>query len=122
MIILTLNCGSSSAKYQVYDWEKKQVLGNGIVERIGEVCSTIENNTLGKETFIRKQACPTHKESIELIINTIIDKKMGNIIDFTNPQFFFCYVLICLGASYIIFKYYEHPSKIFIRDRWDKES
>ena len=48
-----------------------------------------------------------------------IDKKMGNIIDFTNPQFFFCYVLICLGASYIIFKYYEHPSKIFIRDCWD---
>ena len=55
---------------------------------------------------------------IQLTI-TIIDKKMGNIIDFTNPQFFFCYVLICLGASYIIFKYYEHPSKIFIRDRWD---
>ena len=23
MVILTLNCGSSSAKYQVYDWEQK---------------------------------------------------------------------------------------------------
>ncbi|MDA3809692.1 MAG: acetate kinase [Spirochaetaceae bacterium] len=77
MIILTLNCGSSSAKYQVYDWEKKEVLGNGIVERIGEVYSTIENNTLGKEPFIRKQACPTHKEAIELIISIISDKKNG---------------------------------------------
>ena len=55
---------------------------------------------------------------IQLTI-TIIDKKMGNIINFTNPQFFFCYILICLGTSYIIFKYYEQPSKIFIRDRWE---
>ena len=26
MVILTLNCGSSSAKYQVYDWDNKDVL------------------------------------------------------------------------------------------------
>ena len=35
MVILTLNCGSSSAKYQVYDWDNKEVLANGVVERIG---------------------------------------------------------------------------------------
>ena len=35
MVILTLNCGSSSAKYQVYDWDNKDVLAVGIVERIG---------------------------------------------------------------------------------------
>jgi len=34
MIILTLNCGSSSAKYQVYDWETKDVLAVGIVEKV----------------------------------------------------------------------------------------
>ena len=32
MVILTLNCGSSSAKYQVYDWKNKDVLANGVVE------------------------------------------------------------------------------------------
>jgi len=35
MIILALNCGSSSVKYKVYSWEKKQTLTKGIVERIG---------------------------------------------------------------------------------------
>jgi len=75
MIILTLNCGSSSAKYQVYDWEEKKVLGNGNVERIGENISIIESKRPGKEAMIRKRACPTHKEAVELIITAIIDKK-----------------------------------------------
>ncbi len=79
MIILTLNCGSSSAKYQVYDWEKKEVLGNGIVERIGEEYSIIENSTLGKEKYSDKKKCPTHKEAIELIIDTIIDPEKGSV-------------------------------------------
>ncbi len=33
-IILTLNCGSSSVKYNVYNWEKEEVLAVGIVERV----------------------------------------------------------------------------------------
>lgn len=81
MVILTLNCGSSSAKYQVYNWEKKEVLGNGIVERIGEHISSIESNVPGKEPLIRKRACPTHKEAVELIIKTILDKRSGCIND-----------------------------------------
>ncbi len=84
MIILTLNCGSSSAKYQVYDWEKKAVLGNGVVERIGENISTIESNVPGKEAYSRKRACPTHKEAVELIIATIIDKKNGCVPDLSE--------------------------------------
>jgi acetate kinase len=35
MIILALNCGSSSVKYKLYSWEKKQTLSSGIIERIG---------------------------------------------------------------------------------------
>lgn len=35
MIILALNCGSSSVKYKLYLWEKHQTLIEGIVERIG---------------------------------------------------------------------------------------
>ncbi|MEN3190537.1 MAG: hypothetical protein ABDK78_06880, partial [Atribacterota bacterium] len=32
MIILSLNCGSSSAKYQLYNWDKKEIIAKGIVE------------------------------------------------------------------------------------------
>ena len=41
MVILTLNCGSSSAKYQVYDWDNKEVLCSGVVERVTENGSVI---------------------------------------------------------------------------------
>ncbi|RKX85911.1 MAG: propionate kinase, partial [Spirochaetes bacterium] len=50
MTILTLNCGSSSVKYQVYNWEKKEVLASGLVERVGHD-SAIEHNRTGEETF-----------------------------------------------------------------------
>ena len=51
MVILTLNCGSSSAKYQVYDWDQKDVLSVGVVERIGLEYSTIEQQSVGKEEY-----------------------------------------------------------------------
>ncbi len=80
MVILTLNCGSSSAKYQVYDWDNKDVLANGVVERIGEAGSGITHKANGNKTEI-KSPCPTHKEAIELILKTITDTKIGVISD-----------------------------------------
>ncbi len=35
MIILALNCGSSSVKYKLFNWEEKKALAKGEVERIG---------------------------------------------------------------------------------------
>ncbi len=80
MVILTLNCGSSSAKYQVYDWDSKAVLANGVVERIGTEGSGITHKANGGKTEI-KSPCPTHKEAIELILKTITDSKIGVISD-----------------------------------------
>lgn len=81
MVILTLNCGSSSAKYQVYDWDKKDVLASGVVERVTQDGSVITHEAKGKEEYVKKSPCPTHKEAIELIIATITDKKIGVIED-----------------------------------------
>lgn len=77
MIILTLNCGSSSVKYQVYSWEAKDVLGVGMVERIGQDQSHLEHTSKGKEEYDALKACPTHKEAIEWIIETLIDQEKG---------------------------------------------
>lgn len=79
MVILTLNCGSSSAKYQVYDWNAKKVLANGIVERVGQEDSAIEHNIPGRTPFVKKHSCPDHKEAIQLIIDTISDSEVGAI-------------------------------------------
>ena len=77
MVILTLNCGSSSAKYQVYDWDNKDVLCVGIVERIGLDYSTIEQKANGKETYEARFSSPTHKEGIELVLKMLVDEKYG---------------------------------------------
>lgn len=77
MVILTLNCGSSSAKYQVYDWDNKDVLAVGVVERIGLEYSTIEHKVRGKEEFDDRFSSPTHKEAIERIISLLADPELG---------------------------------------------
>jgi acetate kinase len=80
MVILTLNCGSSSAKYQVYDWDQKEVMANGVVERIGAEGSGITHKAKGVKTEVLSP-CPTHKEAIELILKEITDSKVGVISD-----------------------------------------
>ncbi|MGN0906994.1 MAG: acetate kinase [Bullifex sp.] len=77
MVILTLNCGSSSAKYQVYDWDNKDVLAVGIVERIGLEYSTIEQKTTGKEVYEARFSSPTHMEAIQLVLKMLVDEKYG---------------------------------------------
>ncbi len=81
MVILTLNCGSSSAKYQVFDWTNKDVLAVGVVERIGLEYSVIEHKAKGKEEYSERFSSPTHKEAIELIIKMLVDKEHGVISD-----------------------------------------
>jgi len=61
MVILTLNCGSSSAKYQVYDWDNKDVLATGVVERVTAPGSVITHKPKGKDKFVLEKDCPTHK-------------------------------------------------------------
>ncbi|MGP1587346.1 MAG: acetate kinase [Treponemataceae bacterium] len=80
MVILTLNCGSSSAKYQVYDWDNRAVLASGIVERIAASGSCITHKAKGQKIEF-ESPCPTHKEAIELILKEITDKEAGVISD-----------------------------------------
>ncbi|MBU0672433.1 MAG: propionate kinase, partial [Candidatus Margulisbacteria bacterium] len=53
MIILALNCGSSSVKYKLYRWGKKQTLTQGEIERIG----------IG--------GCPDHRTALKQIIDAL---------------------------------------------------
>ncbi|MDR1802919.1 MAG: acetate kinase [Treponema sp.] len=81
MVILTLNCGSSSAKYQVYDWENKDVLAVGIVEKVTVGGSFITHKAKGKEEYTTNYDCPTHTEAVDLIIKTLTDPKVGVLSD-----------------------------------------
>lgn len=77
MDILALNCGSSSVKYQLYDWAKKEVIAKGMVERVTIGDSFIIHEVPGRETYREEYECPDHKVAIHLIIKTLTDSKYG---------------------------------------------
>lgn len=77
MIILALNCGSSSVKYKLYQWEKKETLCKGMVERVSLPNSFICQERGGQEPFTKEENCPDHKTAIQLIINTLTDPQSG---------------------------------------------
>jgi acetate kinase len=81
MVILTLNCGSSSAKYQVYDWDAKDILAVGIVEKVTQPGSFITHKVKGKEEYSAVRDCPTHTDAVQWIINILTSKDQGVISD-----------------------------------------
>lgn len=79
MIILSLNCGSSSVKYQLYNWNKKEIIAKGIVERVTIGDSFCVHEVNHKEKITLKHDCPTHKEAIKLIMDTLTHPEYGAI-------------------------------------------
>ena len=68
MIVLVLNCGSSSLKYQVLDMKNESefsLLAKGLVERIGLEMGDITHSVTGKEKHKVHQPIPTHTEGIK---------------------------------------------------------
>jgi len=84
MIILALNCGSSSVKYKLYLWEKRQTLIKGIVERIGIHGSFISYEIPGREEEKQERECPDHKTALKLIIETLTDPQVAAIKDLSE--------------------------------------
>ena len=77
MIIMALNCGSSSVKYQLYDWEKKEVVAKGGVERVGLDNAFIVHEVPEKDSLKIMHDCPSHQAAIGLIISTITSPEHG---------------------------------------------
>ncbi|MGM0419082.1 MAG: propionate kinase, partial [Thermodesulfobacteriota bacterium] len=81
MKILALNCGSSSLKYQLTDWENKETIASGVVERIGIGDSFIEHeapkkNHKGKINY----AIDNHSTAIQWVISALTSGE-GAVID-----------------------------------------
>jgi len=81
MVILTLNCGSSSAKYQVFDWDNRDVIASGVVERVTQSGGSITHIAKGKGEYKVEHECPNHTVAVELIIKTLTDPEVGVIKD-----------------------------------------
>ena len=77
MKILVLNCGSSSIKYKLFDMDTRAVLAQGGVEKIGLPDSFLQVKLPNGEKVKIEQAMPEHTVGIQLILNTLIDEKIG---------------------------------------------
>lgn len=77
MDILALNCGSSSVKYQLFDWDKKVVVAKGMVERVVIGDSFILHEVPGRETYREDSDCPDHKTAVDLILRTLTSPEYG---------------------------------------------
>lgn len=79
MVILVLNCGSSSIKYQVIDMSdtSSRLLAKGIVERIGLAEGILTHKPIGKEPFELRQPIPDHTTGIRLVLDALTDARHG---------------------------------------------
>ena len=71
MRVLTLNCGSSSVKFQIYDWEARDVLLTGVVERIGQVNTRLEICLNNGTTEEKGRNCQDHEQALAWILEEI---------------------------------------------------
>lgn len=86
MIILVLNCGSSSIKYQVVDMINAQntLLAKGQVERIGLNDGLLVHKPVGKPVYEFTKSIPDHTVGINMILNAIVDPAHGVIESFSD--------------------------------------
>lgn len=79
MVILVLNCGSSSIKYQVIDICEggHNLLAKGLVERIGLAEGDLTHKPVGKDVFKLHQPIPDHTTGIRLVLEALTDATYG---------------------------------------------
>lgn len=79
MIVLVLNCGSSSIKYQVIDIDDKSnaLLAKGLVDRIGLSEGSLTHKPSGKDKYEVKLPIPDHTTGISLVLEALTDVTHG---------------------------------------------
>ena len=80
MIILVINCGSSSIKYQLLDMKSDDVydlIAKGIVEKIGLPTALIQYAPKGGEKEVTECPIPDHKEGMRLVLQALTNPKTG---------------------------------------------
>jgi acetate kinase len=78
MIILVLNCGSSSIKYQLFNMSHgSDLIAKGLLERIGLNDSILTHKPSGKDPYKVIMDIPDHTLGINLVVDALIDPKHG---------------------------------------------
>ena len=80
MIVLVINCGSSSIKYQLLDMKSDNdysLKAKGIVEKIGLPDANIVHKPCGKDNMTKQVPIPDHKVGMQLVLEALVDPVCG---------------------------------------------
>ena len=79
MIVLVVNAGSSSLKYQLFDTSKDyKVLAKGLCDCIGlKEGGAIKHKVGGKDEIVTKIDIPNHSFAVELLVKALTNKEYG---------------------------------------------
>lgn len=77
MLILVVNAGSSSLKYQLIDMDNKNVVAKGLCDRIGIPGSLIKHSTSDGRCLNKEIEMKTHQDAIEALIKVLTHAEVG---------------------------------------------
>lgn len=77
MKTLTINCGSSSLKYQLYDMETEAVVAKGLVERIGTDGASLKHDSVGRGKITIRSGIPNHSVAVQDMVQALRDPEYG---------------------------------------------
>lgn len=72
MIVLVVNCGSSSLKYQLINMDNEEVMAKGLVEKIGLSDSLLTHKWNGQKKEVA-QSIPNHKVAVKLVLDILTE-------------------------------------------------
>ena len=73
MLVLVINCGSSSVKYNLIDTSDERNLCKGLIERIGAVTSIIKHEPEGQRHTKSTRTIANHSEALQEVMNYLLD-------------------------------------------------
>ncbi|MFW6348255.1 MAG: acetate/propionate family kinase [Cyclonatronaceae bacterium] len=80
MIVLVINCGSSSVKYDIIETTTREDICKGSVERIGAVTSIVKHEPTNGKKVKETVTIQNHTEALEAVLNFLLgpDSKILN--------------------------------------------
>jgi len=80
VIVLVINCGSSSLKYRVFSMANQQVLASGLVERVGIAGgkeASLKHRPAGDDEFFEQAEMPNHEVAMRYVLAALTDPNHG---------------------------------------------
>lgn len=73
MLLLAVNCGSSTLKFRLYEMPEEKVITKGSFERIGSPDSDYTIRVNDEKVYLKREI-KTHKEAVDILLTTLVEK------------------------------------------------